>query len=186
MEQVFKGPDAPNPVEPLVAPYRGADGTISLPEGVDLRILAQRQQRARSRPEGPDFSRLVDDQLTDVSHVSLFPNVVLTLRADEMNMFRMRPDPDGDPEACVLDVGNYRLVQDPEERARLRTPLREVAGDFSFGLAVDQDREMMPRQQRGLRSHGLDHVVLSRQEVGVAHFHAMLDRQIARLGAAAA
>jgi phenylpropionate dioxygenase-like ring-hydroxylating dioxygenase large terminal subunit len=179
MEEVFKGPGAPNPMEKLVAPYRGEDGEIRLPEGVDLRILAQRAQRARSSPDGPDYSRLTDAQLTDVTHVSIFPNLTLTLRGDETNLFWMLPDPEGDPEACILHVANYRIIPDPEERARLRTPPRRVDADFSFGLAVDQDREMMPRQQIGLRSRGLDHVVLSRQEIGVAHFHAMVDRTIA-------
>ena len=72
-----------------------------------------------------------------------------------------------------------------EERVRRRTPLTEVGPEFSFGLAVDQDRNMMPRQQLGLGSRVLDHIVLSRQEVGIAHFHAMLDCMIARHRSAA-
>lgn len=181
MEEVFKGPGAPNPMEPLVAAYRDADGTISLPNGVTLRDLAQQAERKRSgQPGGPDYSRLTDAQLTDATHISLFPNTVCVLRADELNLFRIRPHQDGSPERCILDFATFRVVADPDERRRLHTMPEMYGPEQSMGLAIDQDREMMPRQHIGLRSHDFGPLILSRQEVGIAHFHAMLDRAIAR------
>lgn len=181
MEEVFKGSGAPNPMEPLVASYRDETGEIRLPQGVTLRKLAQQAERSRSgQPGGPDYSKLTDAQLTDITHISVFPNVVFAMRADEVNMFRMRPDPKGDPERCVLDFTCLRVVTDPEERRKRYAPMSSAAPDESMGLAIDQDREMMPRQQRGIRSHDFAPLVLSRQEVGIAHFHAMLDKLITR------
>lgn len=58
-----------------------------------------------------------------------------------------------------------------------REPLREIAeGDhFPYFLALEQDWEMMQRQQRGLRNRGLDHMALTRQEVRLAYYHSVLD-----------
>lgn len=186
MEKVFKGPNAPNPIEPLVAPFRNASGAIDLPDGITLRMLAQKAARIQGEAAGLDYGRLTDAQLTDVTQIGLFPNSVLALRAGEMNFFRARPDPDGDPEYCILDVANFRLVPDPEQRKALHKPPREIASEDSMGVAVDQDREMMPRQQLGLRSDGIDHIVLSRQEIGIAHFHATLDHWISATRSVAA
>jgi hypothetical protein len=49
---------------------------------------------------------------------------------------------------------------------------------FPYFLALEQDWEMMQRQQRGLRNSGLDHMVLTRQEVRLAYYHSALDTWI--------
>lgn len=186
MAQAFLGPDAPNPVATLVEPWRQGDGSVELPDGVTLRSLSQGAMRKQGQAEGLDYSRLTDAQLTDVTHISLFPNIALVMRGGELNYFRARPDPEGDPEWCVIDAAGFRLIADPEARAKARVPFTEVPTGTSMGYVIDQDIDIMPRQQLGLRSAGLDHIVLSRQEVGIMHFHQIIDQKIAALASAEA
>lgn len=37
----------------------------------------------------------------------------------------------------------------------------------------------MPRQQRGLRSDGLDFMALVKEEIVIAHYHSVVDRYLA-------
>ena len=74
----------------------------------------------------------------------------------------------------------------PEQRAERRTPRQDIAeGDhFPYFLALEQDWEMMQRQQRGLRNNSLEHMALTRQEVRLAFYHAVLDRWVGDRAAA--
>jgi hypothetical protein len=45
-----------------------------------------------------------------------------------------------------------------------------------YFLALEQDWEMMQRQQGGLRNNALEYMTLTRAEPRVAHFHTVLDR----------
>ena len=64
---------------------------------------------------------------------------------------------------------------------RLKTDHIEVEepGDFKYFLALQQDYEQMPRQQRGLRNNRLDHMSLVKEEVVIAHYHSVVDRYLA-------
>lgn len=179
MQRVFRGPDAENPMETLVAPYRDKTGEIVFPEGISIRVLAQRAARERMESRGVDTSQISDEQLSDNWNFMIFPNLTINIQADVMNLFRFMPDPDGDPEVSMFEAATFQLILDPEEAKQKRTPRRVISGDESMGFVVDQDRVMMPRQQKGLRSRGLDHVILSRQEIGIVHFHHALDARIA-------
>lgn len=179
MEKVYKGPDAENPMEALVSPYRDASGTIAFPEGVSIRSLSQDNIRRNAAAQRQDFSRLSQSQLVDNYSFLIFPNLTINLRAGDMTMFKFMPDPDGDPEVCLFEAVTGQLVPDPKRARALRKPRRFIGSEESMGLVVDQDRELMPRQQVGLRSSALKHLMLSKQEIAVLHFHQQLDAHIA-------
>lgn len=177
MAEAIHGPGATNPMEQLVAPYRDVDGKIAFPPGVTLRGLFQEANRAAAEADGQDVSGMTDNQMSDAHSWLLFPNTTMVVRARETLLFRFRPDPSGDPNRCIFDVVNYQWVR-PEERERLTTPHSWIPEDQSLGLVLDQDREQIPRQQRGLRNRSLKTIGLARCESRIAHFHQTLDRYL--------
>ena len=162
--------------EELLNGYRGTDGTLAFPEGVTGRLLLQQATRETLTAKGLDVSGLTDIQMSDNHFHLVFPNLFMTIRAGEATVIISTPHPDGDPGRCHWLVQNLMWLP-PEERTAKREPLREIAeGDhFTYFLALEQDWEMMQRQQRGLRNNGLDHMVLTRQEVRLAYYHSVLD-----------
>lgn len=167
-----------NPLEAVIAPFKNSDGEVDLPPGVSLRSLFADAVSKEGAEHGLDFSRLTTGQLTDSHAYFVFPNVLLIMRAGEFLYITATPDPDGDPNRCVWEVATYRLIADLGERARKRAPRNDVPEDFSLGLVLDQDREQMPRQQRGLRNRRLEHVISSKQEIRAAHFNRTLERYL--------
>lgn len=165
--------------EQLVAVHRGADGTLAFPDGVTARTLLQTATRDTLTAKGLDVSALTDDQMSDNQGWFLFPNFFMTIRAGEATVIMSTPHPDGDPNRCVWQVTSYIWLP-PELRAQYRAPLVEVEqpGSFPYFLALQQDYEQMPRQQKGLRNQALTHMSLAREEVCIARFHAVVDRYL--------
>ncbi|MBL7500203.1 aromatic ring-hydroxylating dioxygenase subunit alpha [Frankia sp. CNm7] len=167
--------------EELVATYRGADGTLTFPEGVTARTLLQEATRDTLAGMGLDVSGLTLDQMTDNHGWLLFPNFFMTIRAGECHTVMARPHPSGDPNRCVWRVASYMYL--PAELAEVaKVELTEVTepGSHTYFEALQQDYQQMQRQQNGLRNNRLKHLALSREEIVVANFHRVLDR---RLGA---
>jgi phenylpropionate dioxygenase-like ring-hydroxylating dioxygenase large terminal subunit len=162
--------------EALLNEHRAADGTLSFPEGVTGRLLLQQATRDHLSARGLDVAGLTDTQMSDNHFHLVFPNLFMTIRAGEATVIVSTPHPSGDPGRCHWLVQNLMWLP-PEQRAEQREPLREIAeGDhFPYFLALEQDWEMMQRQQRGLRNSGLDHMTLTKQEVRLAWFHSVLD-----------
>ena len=162
--------------EALVDAYRGVDGTLDFPEGVTGRLLLQQATRETLTAKGLDVEGLTDTQMSDNHFHLVFPNLFMTIRAGEATIILSTPHPSGDPGKCHWLVQNLMWIP-PAERAARREPLRDIAeGDhFPYFLALEQDWEMMQRQQRGLRNSGLDHMALTRQEVRLAYYHSVLD-----------
>jgi phenylpropionate dioxygenase-like ring-hydroxylating dioxygenase large terminal subunit len=162
--------------EALLNEHRAADGTLSFLEGVTGRLLLQQATRDHLSARGLDVAGLTDTQMSDNHFHLVFPNLFMTIRAGEATVIVSTPHPSGDPGRCHWLVQNLMWLP-PEQRAEQREPLREIAeGDhFPYFLALEQDWEMMQRQQRGLRNSGLDHMTLTKQEVRLAWFHSVLD-----------
>ncbi|BBZ10025.1 aromatic ring-hydroxylating oxygenase subunit alpha [Mycobacterium branderi] len=177
MAEAIQGPGALNPMEELVTPYRDEAGKIAFPPGISVRTLFQQANRAAAETDGQDVSGLTDNQMSDAHSWLLFPNTSMVVRARETLLFRFRPDPSGDPNRCIFDVVNYQWVP-PKDREKLATPHNWVPEDHSLGLVLDQDREQIPRQQRGLRNRGLKKVVFARNEARIGHFHQTLNRYL--------
>ena len=162
--------------EALLDGYRGVNGALLFPEGVTGRLLLQQATRETLTARGLDVSGLTDTQMSDNHFHLVFPNLFMTIRAGEATVILSTPHPSGDPGRCRWLVQNLMWLP-REQRGARREPLREIEeGDhFPYFLALEQDWEMMQRQQRGLRNRGLDHMALTRQEVRLAYYHSALD-----------
>lgn len=160
----------------LVAGHRNDDGALVFPEDVNGRLLLQQATRKTLTANGLDVSRLTDTQMSDNHFYLIFPNLFLTIRAGEATVIISTPHPDGEPGRCHWLVQGLMWL--PKEQ---RNALRELSRDVPEGehapyfLALEQDWEMMQRQQRGLRNTGMEHMTLTRQEVRLAYFHSVLD-----------
>lgn len=166
--------------EALAAAYRDDSGSYRFPAGVSGRSLLQQATRATLSASGLDVSALSDDQMSDNHGYLLFPNFFMTVRAGECHVILAVPHPDGDPNRCIWQVSSYMWLPDGV-RDQYRAELVEVTepGSFPYFLALQQDYEQMPRQQKGLRNRLLTHLTLAQEEVCVAHFHSVVDRYMA-------
>ncbi|HSA48590.1 MAG TPA: aromatic ring-hydroxylating dioxygenase subunit alpha [Yinghuangia sp.] len=164
----------------LVATYADSDGKLVFPEGVTARTILQQATRDTLTGMGLDVSGLTDAQMSDNQGWALFPNFFMTIRAGECHVIMAAPHPDGDPNRCVWHVRSHMWLP-PEHRDEFRAELVEVEepGSYEYFLALQQDYEQMQRQQDGLRNSTLDHMSLVKEEVVVAHFHAVVDRYLA-------
>jgi phenylpropionate dioxygenase-like ring-hydroxylating dioxygenase large terminal subunit len=169
--------------EELIDAHRGPKGALAFPAGVTGRTLLQQATREVFTAKGLDVSALTDTQLSDNQFYLVFPNLFMTIRAGEATVIVSTPHPDGDPNRCHWHVTMLQWLP-PEERAAKREPLTDIPpGDhFDYFLALEQDWEMMQRQQRGLRNAGLGEMALTRQEVRLAYYHSVLDSWVERNG----
>lgn len=162
--------------EELLGGYRDAAGVLSFPEGVTGRRLLQEASRDTFAAKGLDVSGLTDNQLSDNQFYLIFPNLFITIRAGEATVIISTPHPDGDPNRCHWHVMGLQWLP-PEQRAAAIEPLNDVpeGEHFTYFLALEQDWEMMQRQQEGLRNATLETMALTRQEVRLAYYHSVLD-----------
>lgn len=163
----------------IVAGYRREEGTLELPRGATPISLLQRAVREKLEEKGLDVSGLTDNQMSDYQYWFLFPNVFMQVRSGDGTAIIAEPHPSGDPGRC-----NWRIFAlmwlPPEEREARRTRYTEIAEDdhFPYFLALEQDYEQMAIQQRGLRNRQMTHMILTRQEPKIHHFHDRLDRWV--------
>jgi phenylpropionate dioxygenase-like ring-hydroxylating dioxygenase large terminal subunit len=171
--------------EELLGRHRDSAGTLAFPAGVTGRLLLQQATRDTLAAKGLDVDGLTDTQMSDNHFHLVFPNLFMTIRAGEATVILSTPHPDGDPGRCHWLVQNLMWLP-PAEREAAREPLRDIAeGDhFPYFLALEQDWEMMQRQQDGLRNAGLGEMALTRQEVRLAYYHSVLDTWIEGRGKA--
>lgn len=162
--------------EELLDGYRDAAGTLAFPAGVTGRTLLQQATRETLSGKGLDVSGLTDNQLSDNQFYLLFPNLFITIRAGEATVIVSTPHPDGDPNRCHWHVMGLQWLP-PQQRQAAIEPLNDVpeGEHFTYFLALEQDWDMMQRQQEGLRNSGLEFMALTRQEVRLAYFHSVLD-----------
>lgn len=186
-------PDAPPPILAGAMEAIGLDPAEYRNRLHDVRAAAQRQKRKLGREMGFDYSLLSDAQVTDIWQYNLFPNVIMTVKPEEVWIMQPRPHPK-DPERCFFDKitlampieqsadgRSLALVGDPHTREAMASgirPEREVftqddvnRGAVSMTETVDQDIFYLPFMQAGMNSAGFDQAVLSEDENRVSHFH---------------
>ncbi len=161
----------------------------------ELRRAVQRRKREVGAELGFDYSGFTDEQVSDVLQYDLFPNVIMTIKPEELWVMRPRPHPT-DPDKCFFDKWTLRidvpadkarglsLVGDPKtapKEARER-PERDVfrqedviAGTHSMTITIDQDIHYLRDMQAGMHSRGFDRAWLNEDEARVQHFHDWLD-----------
>jgi phenylpropionate dioxygenase-like ring-hydroxylating dioxygenase large terminal subunit len=161
----------------------------------ELRKAVQARKRAAGGALGFDYSELTDEQLSDVWQYDLFPNVIMTIRPEELWIMRPRPHPT-DPERCLFDKWTLRMpaggsALGPESgpgaaAAKGGRPERSefdqaevIAGRRTLNITIDQDIHYLPHMQAGMRSRGFTRAFLNDDESRVQHFHDWLDVRLA-------
>ena len=161
-------------------------------DATTVRKAIQKFKRERADRLGLGYDGLVDGQLTDSWATGVFPNVQIGLHPEGAFLMKFMPHPT-DPERFYYDtITLYRPVDDPS----FKTPdwmglpegtdvSGEVRPDKEFvhygekpdlGLVLDQDSELLPVVQKGIRSRGFKGPLWSEQEIRLRHFHKELDR----------
>jgi len=173
------------------------DGRLS-----DVRGAVPERKRAAGRELGYDYSDLSDEQLTDIWQYDFFPNLFMTVRAEELWIYGPRPHPT-DSDQCYFDkwtlqipkevafdeARGYALGIDPgmarpsgSDRPDKEVFTRDdvIAGRNSMTITVDQDIYYLNDMQNGMHSQGFDSAVLNEDEVRVQHFHDWVDEWMRR------
>jgi len=154
----------------------------------DAREAVQRQKRLLADARGlHHYTRLNDDQLTDVFHYTVFPNFATSLNADGMLFLRALPHPT-DPEKCIFDswyynfgdMSSHKALVTLDGEAASDTVEREFVdyGEKSLGVVLDGDAWVMAGQQQAMHSRGYRGAILAGQECRIAQYHDMIDRYI--------
>ena len=161
----------------------------------EIRAAVQQQKRRVGEHLGFDYSAFTDEQVSDVYQYDLFPNVIMTIKPEELWVMRPRPHPT-DPNKCFFDKWTLRIdlpgdaaqglslvgdAQQPRQPAGAR-PQREVfdqdeviAGKYSMTITIDQDIHYLRDMQAGMHSRGFSRATLNEDEVRVQHFHDWVD-----------
>ncbi|MET0986645.1 MAG: aromatic ring-hydroxylating dioxygenase subunit alpha [Steroidobacteraceae bacterium] len=158
-----------------------------------VRKAIQQAKRRRAAQRGLDWSSFTDGQLTDDWNYSFFPNFTLNIHVEGLLFQRFRPHPT-DPEKCYYD--NMVLVHPTDDASSIpaymgvapgtdvsgKTRAQRLyvpAGEKGMGPVVDEDGELVPVVQRGLRSRGfVGGLRLGEAERCIRQFHHELDRYI--------
>lgn len=160
----------------------------------DVRPAIQKAKRARAERRGQDFSALTDNQLTDSWATGLFPNVQIGCHPEGVFVMRFLPHPT-DPERFYYDTMTMLL---PVEAAKPEAPAwmgipegMDISGKTrpqcehlglqgakSLGQVLEQDSELLPIVQAGMRSRAFKGQLWGEQEQRLRHFHAELDRYL--------
>jgi phenylpropionate dioxygenase-like ring-hydroxylating dioxygenase large terminal subunit len=160
--------------------YTGSD---AIPR---IRGDIQQQKRKLGPARGfKHYENLSDYQLTDYVIYNLFPNSVITVGPDGVQLLRPRPHP-SDPEQCLFD--HWWLVPPIEGRKFTPSPAGGpdlpvedaeldvvMYGEKTLGTTSDQDLSVSAIQQTGLHSAGFKNFYLCNQERRVQHFHEVLN-----------
>lgn len=152
-----------------------------------LDLKAQKRKLWRERGY-VHYEHLSDEELTDSPHNVLFPNVTISVLADQWIFFRTEPHPT-DPNKCTFDLwclvfpvagvkefdtmAGRRPVVDAEFEHRAFDGGRGLA-DMA-GQIVYQDLMLAEGQQRGMHSRGYEDAYLAGQETRVRRFHEVLN-----------
>jgi phenylpropionate dioxygenase-like ring-hydroxylating dioxygenase large terminal subunit len=173
----------------IAARFGMVDPGTRVPEGANARTVMVAASRKRMKETlGLDTEGVSDAEVQDVIQYSLFPNVVLFGGLGSPLFYRARPDGD-DPNACLFEVMLLAPLPpdtDPPPPAprRFLEPYErwsDVPELSYFGPVLDEDQEIMPRVQRGLRSSRKRTVSLGRyQESRIRHFRQTLESYVPR------
>jgi len=161
----------------------------------EVRAAIQRSKRARARRLGlQHYEKFTDGQLTDSWATGVFPNVQIGMHPEGVFIMRFVPHAT-DPETFYyetmilfryVDDKNYTVpawmglpagidVTGATRPERINVPKGSPPG---LGEVLDQDSDLLPVVQKGLRSRGFRGPLWSDQEQRVRHFHRELDRYI--------
>ncbi|RMF10297.1 MAG: aromatic ring-hydroxylating dioxygenase subunit alpha [Alphaproteobacteria bacterium] len=191
-----RAPDQESVNEGLKAMMReaGIDPDSFQGTAQDVRRAMQKSKRERARKLGLDYSELTDGQLTDSWATGIFPNVQIGLHAEGAFLMRFMPHPT-DPDRFFYDTMTlFRPADDPtytvpawmglpegtDTSGAIRPDIIRTSIDErpDLGEVLDQDAELLPVVQQGIKSRAFKGPLWGDQEQRLRHFHKELDRYI--------
>ena len=155
----------------------------------DGRLALQAAKREQGAARGCSyFDSLLDDELTDYFHHTLFPNVTITGTSDGVHFFRTEPDVH-DPEWCTFDYWYFAPRIEGQTEVPTIFGMRpfaeaehehftyggDVSSDHVLGNFLEQDLSVAVAQQNGFHSMGYEDAYLSGQESRIRRFHEVLN-----------
>jgi len=160
----------------------------------EVRTAIQQAKRRRSKKFDLGYERFTDGQLTDSWATGIFPNVQIGLHPEGAFLMRFMPHAT-DPERFYYDTMTLiRPVADPNYRTpgwmglpegtdtsgevRPDTEYVPLGEPPNLGQVLDQDSELLPVVQKGIRSRGFDGAIWGEQEQRLRHFHKELERYL--------
>lgn len=183
----IKGEMSAQRIIDIAARFGMVEPGTRVPEEASARSILVEASRARLKDTlGVDAAAFSDAEVQDVIQYSLFPNVVLFGGLGSPLFYRARPD-GNDPNRCLFEV--MLLMPVPEGGEKPAPAARRFLEDHErwsdvpelsyFGAVLDEDQEIMPRVQRGLRSTRKKTVTFSRyQESRLRHFRQTLEEYV--------
>lgn len=173
--------ELPDLLKASIAPI-GMDPGDFTGKVTSLRRAVQQRKRDGGASLGYDYSALTDEQLSDVWQYDLFPNVIMTVQAEELWIMRPRPHPT-EPDRCYFDKWTLRML--PHDTVAIAAPVRPdrqvftqdevIAGKYTMNITIDQDIHLLRQMQAGMHSRGFQRAFLNDDESRVQHFHDWLD-----------
>ena len=160
----------------------------------EVRRSIQQAKRRRSEKYALGYERFTDGQLTDSWATGIFPNVQIGLHAEGAFLMRFMPHAT-EPERFYYDTMTLiRPIDDPDYTTPGWMGLPEgtdTSGEIRpdteyvplgepphLGQVLDQDSELLPVVQKGLRSSGFKGAIWGEQEQRLRHFHKELQRYL--------
>jgi phenylpropionate dioxygenase-like ring-hydroxylating dioxygenase large terminal subunit len=160
----------------------------------DARGDIQKVKRARGKRLGLNYDRFTDAQLSDSFPYGIFPNVQIGAHPECVFIMRFLPHA-SDPNIFYYDtITMFLPVDEPNYTAPAWMGLPDgtdltgaIRPDVDFfpveqkpdlGLVLNQDAELLPEVQKGIRSRGFKGALWSEQEIRLRHYQVELDRYI--------
>lgn len=161
-----------------------------LADGQSPRALIADHLRSRiERSSGPGTVACSDSEILDTIEYFVFPNLVLFGGVSPL-CYRARPL-GNDPERCIFEVMLLLPLPAEGERPESAAPrwlseeerFADVRNLAHYGPVLDQDAELVPQIQRGLRSGRKTGITLGDyQEVQIRHMRQTLADYLAQEG----
>ena len=159
---------------------------------VDAKKAIQKKKREFSNKFDLGYERYTDAQLTDSFVYGIFPNIQLGCHPEGVFVHKFMPHPDN-PELFTYETFiNYRVVDNPDyhvpawfglpENTDTSGKIRPEITHYPLGVkpdlgeVLDQDAELIPFVQDGIRSRGFKGPLWSEQELRLRHFHFQIDQ----------
>ena len=111
--------------------------------------------------------------------IFIFPNLMILPQAGNAMIYRVRPN-GSDPDSCTFEILSTRTlaaaVKPPRPTVEHVTDLQDPEQVL---LIPRQDLSNIPRMQKGMHAHGLEHTWLAEdQEKIILNMHQELDRYL--------
>jgi hypothetical protein len=151
-----------------------------IPEGSSLGGEYMKALYATAAAQHRPMPKLVPEILSMWGgEVFVFPNLMILPQAGNAMIYRVRPNR-FDPDSCTFEILSTRTLPAEVNPPRVRIQhVTDINDPEQVLLIPRQDLGNIPRIQKGLHSHGIQHTWLaSNQEKIILNMHQELDRYL--------